>query len=387
MLVFAVLSLLGLERATRKASVGSWVFAGICCALGICTHYRFMLLLVAACLYLILTREGRCRLGGLGPWVWGGLTCFGFLPALLNNLRTDFEPVRYYLAGRHGVAFRFEELFKFLMEQLIVMTPLFLIALVCVLIWLWRRALRGEGRSRFFVFFAATPLIVFLVASPFEKSSLVTVHWPVPGYVVLLIFLPQVLRDFVRASPTALRKAFAVLVPGLGGVLVLLLLIELGTGAVHLGPVRAQFIGWRDVAEKAREEYIPELCAQERQRCILLADNYVLGATLDFFLHSQAELYTLDHPKHRNHGRATQYRLWGRGEEGVRTNPGEDALVIVGRNLEKWLKYVRSFFERLEPLGEFLRERPTMPGKSRKFRVFRFYRGRKIRNSSVNKPS
>jgi len=384
MLLMVVLSLLGFERATREGSLKGWGLAGIGGAVGFLTHHRFILLPVAAFLYLILTPRGRGHLRQKGPWLTGLLLLLGLIPALVNNLRTDFEPVRYYLAGRHGSSFSLEAFLEFIIEQVLVTTPFFFFALLGVVVMLLKHARKGDDRATFFSIFALTPLLVFLLASPFEDLRMTTVHWPVPGYVVLLPYLPVALRSFVNARPTLIRKISVGLVPGLGAVAILLVLIELGTGCLKLGALRRPFVGWTEVAEKIRQEYLPEMRIENRNRFIVVADNYVLGANLDFFLHDQADVYILNHARNRKHGRERQYDIWNTGEDGLRERTGENALVVVqlsrtsAKHREAWLGHVGSFFERLEPLGELRKEKPRSPGKCKRYKVFKFFKGVRI---------
>ncbi|MCJ7773232.1 MAG: glycosyltransferase family 39 protein, partial [Desulfobacterales bacterium] len=130
MLLIMVLSVMCFERATREGLMRFWVLAGICGAVGFLTHYRFILLPLAAFLYLTLTSNGRSYLREKGPWVTGALLLSGLVPVLIFNLQTDFEPVRYYLSGRHALSFSFEKLLQFVLEQVLMATPFFFIAMM-----------------------------------------------------------------------------------------------------------------------------------------------------------------------------------------------------------------------------------------------------------------
>ena len=390
MLLATVLALLSFERATREESGRAWLCTGLCGAVGMLTHYRFILLPAAALLYLVLSPHGRGLLRKRGPWIAGLLLLLGCLPALVYNIRTGFEPTRYYVAGRHGLHFHFEALLKFIAEQVLVTTPLFLLALLCVLAVLLKRAWADDDRALLFSVTALTPILVFFLASPFEHSALVTMHWPVPGYVALLPFLPGLLRGFVRARPGWPRKLLAFLVPGMGGLLVLLALAELG-GCLQIRSLREPFACWREVSEQVREKYMPLFLSGEQSRCILVADNYVLGANLEFFLHDRVDLFVLDHPRNRKHGRASQYRYWNMDEAGLCRRIGEDALVVVQLSRtgpgerEVWLQHMGSMFEDFELLGEHTIEKVMNPGEAKEYHSFQFYRGRSIKRLAPDK--
>jgi len=88
----------------------------------------------------------------------------------------------------------------------------------------------------------------------------------------------------------------------------------------------------------------------------------------------------LDHPKHVQHGRALQFRIWGIDEAGLRRRAGATALVVVDRDQSRsaawgwWQRHVAALFDELVPLSEVRAEsrRPEAPR-------FFFYRGVGVR--------
>ena len=344
--------------------------------MGLLTHYRFILLPASAFFYLILTSRGRIHLREKGPWLTGILLLLGLVPALINNLRTGFVPVHYYIAERHGLSFSFKKLLDFILEQFFTSTPFFLIALVGVLILLMQRARKDDDRAALFSIISFTHLSVFLVASPFEASELTTMHWTIPGYVILLPYLPEALRGFVNARPTIFRKITAGLVPGLGGFAVLLIMIELGTGVLKIDEIRMPYIGWSKVAEKTSRDFLPGMLKESKERPLIVADNYVLGANLEFYLHELADIYVFDHEKNRMHGRSYQYRIWDRDEEGLRSNTCRNVLLIMETTAtgvyENW-ELQRHFCSLFES-ANYVDEQKILNGKKR----FIFLSGNKL---------
>ncbi len=381
--------LLGLERGIREGGTGPWLLAGLAGALGLATHYRFVLAPAAAILYLAASPRGRRHWRRRGPWLMLAALSPGVAPSIVYNLRTDFAPVRYYLAGRHGFHFDAGGLLEHLAAQALLVTPLLYFALIGVLVALCRRALAGEDRDcddrdcddrAGFASLAATFALVYLgfffLASPFEDSGLVTAHWPLPGYLALLPYLPPALHRLAARGRT--WAAAAALTPVLGALVLALVLVELGTGWPGLGSVREPFAGWSEVSERARGLLAGVAPAADGRR-LVVADNYKLGAQLEMALAAEAEVYVLDHHKNHEHGRAAQLADWGIDEEGLRRRAGEQALVVIevsqirtGEH-DAWLAHAGSFFAELEPLGEL---RIPSPGKRKKFKLFRFYRGR-----------
>ncbi len=371
LLPLTALFLLGFERATRNGSTGAWLLAGLAGAIGLATHYRFVLAPVAAVAYLLASREGRRHWRRPGPWLMIAALLPGLAPSVVYNLRGDFAPVRYYLAGRHGTHFDAGALLEHLAGQALLITPLLYAVLIAVLVSLCRKASAGDDRATLGAIFAVTYLGGFFLASPFEDSNLAVAHWPVPGYVALLPYLPVTLRRVAGRGSSWRVAAFSA--PALGALAMGLVLVELGTGRLRLGAVREPFIGWSEAATRARS-----LASGKR---VIVADNYKLGANLEFALHTEADVYVLDHHKNHQHGRASQLAAWGTGEPGLRLRAGEMALLVIevsqirtGEH-DAWLAHAGSFFERLEPVGEL---RVPSTGKRKKFKIYRFYHGQLV---------
>ena len=368
--------ILGFERATRQGTAGAWLLAGLAGATGLAAHYRFVLAPAAALVYLLASRRGRRHWRRPGPWLMFAVLSLGLAPSVVYNLRGDFAPIRYYLAGRHGGRFDAGVLLEHLAAQALLVTPLLYAALIAVLVKLCRKALAGDDRAALAVTFALAYLGVFLLASPFEDSGLMVAHWPVPGYVALLPFLPATLRG-LAARDKAWRAA-AAMAPALGAVAMGLVLVELGTGLPRLGSVREPFIGWTEVAARAREN-LQTLRPAAGDKPIIVADNYKLGANLEFILHTEADVYVLDHHKNHKHGRAPQLAVWNIDEHGLRDRAGEAALLVIEVSqiltgqYDAWLAHAGSFFDGLEPAGEL---KIPSTGKRKKLKIFRFYRGR-----------
>ncbi len=377
MVLLAALFFAGFERATRTGARRAWLLTGLAGAAGLATHYRFALAPAAALAYLALAPGGRRLWRGRGPWWMLAALAAGLVPGAVYNLRADFEPLRYYLAGRHAPRFDAGALGEHLAAQALLVTPLLYAALLGVLVALCRRALGGDDRAALAALFALAHLGTFFLASPFDASELVTAHWPAPGYLALLPYLPAALRGFA-ARGGGWRRLAAPLAPGLGAAVMVVLLAELGTGRPGLGAVREPFVGVSEAVERTRA-LLPRVRPAADGRRLVVADNYKLGAQLERALAGGVDLYVLDHHKNRQHGRAPQLAAWGIDEAGLRRRAGEEALVVIEASQtrtgehEAWLAHAASFFGRLEPLGEL---EVASPGKRKKVKVYRFYRGR-----------
>ncbi|MEM7581901.1 MAG: glycosyltransferase family 39 protein [Acidobacteriota bacterium] len=376
MLLLTALFLGAFERATSTSRLRWWMASGLFGGLGLVTHYRFVLAPLAALVYLVVTRRGRSHFRGPNVcWMLAGWA-FGTIPAILYNVRNAFTPLRYYLTDRHGAQVDVNAPLEHLAGQALLVTPLLYVALLATLASLVRRWRAGEDRAALLSLFAVVPLTVFLIASPFERSGVATVHWPVPGYLALLPMLPGVLREFASGG-AAWRRWVACAAPALAAALMTLVLVELGTGWLRLPGVREPFLGFEEVVEQTQQT-LDELSPDHDGRWLVVADNYKLGGLLELALHRSAEVFVLDHRKNRQHGRAPQLAIWGVDETGLRRRNEQEAVVVIevsqirSNQHDAWVAHAGSFFSSFERIGE-LRVRSS--GKRKPEKVYWFYRG------------
>jgi hypothetical protein len=344
LLVCAAATAAAFERATRTGSLRWWAATGAAAGLGFCTHLRFSLVVVAALTWLLLTRAGRRQLGTAGPWLAAGLAAVGLLPLLLFNLREDFVTFTYHLHARHQETRGAVAWLRHLIEQSLATSPLLYLALLAAAWAAVRRARGGDDRAALLASFALVPLGVYFLAAPVSDISHNYWHWPQIGYLPLLVLLPAQLQVWQRSGP--LRKAAAGLAPALALALLALAQLDVATGWPGIVS-RHPFAGWSGLASAVRAELPPSR--------LVVADDYVAGAELSFALGSAAEIYVLDHPVNRKHGRALQFRLWRMDEAALPARAGQEALLVIDRDSTRrgersaWEARVRAWFE---PLGE-----------------------------------
>jgi len=366
LLLFTALFLLGFERGARTDATRYWLLAGAAGAMGLATHYRFILTPAAAGLYLLAFSHGRSLLRRKGPWLTAAVAALGALPALIFNLRRDMEPLRYFLPGRHAAGFRLDELGEHLTEQAIAASPLLYLALWAALIWLVRRALRGEARAALFACFAILPIGVFLIASPFKASGLQTMHWPLAGYLPLLVWLPEGLAEFIGKSKARWRRLAAWTAPTFGALLLAVTLLELATGWLQLHDVRRPFLGWQEAAART-ESLLPRFAQPDGGRPIVVADNYKLGANLEFQFGDRARIVILDHSKNYEHGRQRQFDRWRIGEAALKELAGDRVLLAVqwsetvSHAKDNWVKHLDWLFSAMAPIDELTVDKGKRP--------------------------
>jgi len=382
-----ILGLALFERATRCGGILNWSSAGVITALGLCTHYRFFPFIIAALLYLVATKHGRACFQRSGPWFGLAFMCCGFLPIIVYNIQLSWEPLWFQFYGRHSGSLKAMELLAHPLQQMLAVTPLLYAALIVSLIVLWRKARRGDHRSALLAIFSSTFLGGYFLLSPWSDSVHVDIHWPLPGYVPLLVVLPGVLRNFIERNPTILRRITAVLTPGISGLVTLLFIVEIAWNPFGVRFLQNSFTGWSAFGAHVNA-YLLETDLLFIRPDIIVADNYKLAAQLEFYAPEGVRIFTLEHRRNREHGRNRQYRLWQADEQALRQLTGHDALVVVEvsavrpKRRTAWQKHVASLFRELEHL-----DRLEVQKSRGKQRIFDFYLGSDLLRSSPDPSS
>ncbi len=354
LLLLWLLALGRLLAARRDGRLADSLLFGAAGAAALLFHHRAALLAASAAAWLLLTRDGRARLRTPGPWCAAGVLLAGLVPVLWFNARLDWAPLRYQFVERHAGAADFGRPAAWLAEQALVLTPLLLIVLLVAAVRLVRRVRAGDGEAAALAALALTPLLAYGLGSPWADSERTDQHWPLSGWLLLLPWVPGLLRAGWRSARLTARAAVA-LVPALPAAIALLLPPAALAGWPRLPAARAPFAGWSELGERARE-LLP--AASDALPPLVVADNYVPAAQLDRALAGAAEVFTLDHPRNVAHGRALQYALWGRDESALRARSGRRVLLVLEptrvspRRLPAWREHVAELFDQLQPLGE-----------------------------------
>lgn len=326
-LTFAsALALDAVERAARTRSLRDWTVLGAALAFAWLAHYRAAMLLAAGLAFLVLTPRGRALWRDPGLWLALAIMCLGIVPALVFNAAHAWAALDFQLVQRNPWHFHADALVQPL-EQALVCTPLF----YGMLLWaLWRVWERRSGNPPWDMFLccAAVPILAYFVLGLFADDTRFRAHWPLPGYLPLLVLLPALLRES-RIARWLRTSAFALLALGSALAIGYLGMAAIPGGADALAKMKAfpqQFVGWREAANETQA-----LISQPRfANAALVADNFMLAAELDFALHGARPVYTLDHPINAKHGRAPQLAIWRRDEAGLHAlGAGHPVLLVV----------------------------------------------------------
>jgi hypothetical protein len=195
-----------------------------------------------------------------------------------------------------------------------------------------------------------TFIVVYFAAGLFADNQRFRLHWPLPGYLPLLAALPALLQtDGVRVwRVLATWGAALALIVQLVGLFALYPRVEQWPSMARVVPMA--FVGWKESADIAKAQ----LAAQP---ALLVADNFMMAAELDFQFDGMRPIYTLDHPLNVKYGRAPQVALWGMDETALRRDhPGAPVLLVVdefaarGNERDAWMASLCGRIDALTPV-------------------------------------
>lgn len=388
-LLFWGLLMIGfLERATRYDSTALWLATGLAAAMGVSTHYRFSLYILATLIWLIAYRDLHRQWRQPGLWLAVLLLCAGLYPTIAFNMNNQLGGVDYHLLERHPWEFQVEGLLHPL-KQAVLVTPLLYIALLMTLFTLLRAAKAGDSQRGLFALLAIVNLGVYFVLAPWTDNTRTSIHWPLSGYLPLLVFLPETLRslhDWLRGrygNATARNSVLATITIGFCGSLIALLGVGSQSMNNQLRPLLGSNVlsnkmaGWKEL-----NQYTESILQRHQfsDDDLIVTDNYYTGAQLELGLRHAPRVYNIDTDKAVRDGRAMQYELWKENVSGLVGQTGKSALFITEDSTltvpDKTATLTRACaeFEQLK----FLEQLVLFDGE----KAFSFYRGNNVTRNS-----
>lgn len=369
----ALLCLDAILRLRDKCGYGACIQLAAGLMIGAMTHYRFLVVLMAGGLGVVLSgawrhwRDRRFLLAILlGASAW--------LPLLFYNLQHDFAAVQYQFGERHP--WRFSALgVAQLPIQAIVATP-FLYAALLWCLWhvfkAWRQGAKAMGMM---LGAAGLPIVFFALSAFFTDRHRITYHWPLQAYFPLIALLPRFISE---NFPDRQAKLHGMIVSvGLIGVIAAFsyLMTAAAPGlSARLADTRFypdNFVGWTEVSAATQSLL--------RTDEILIADNFMLAAQLHFHLEGAREIHVLDHSLNYKHGRARQLRDWSVDSRAI-SALRRDAPVLIVIEESSTRESLRDQW-RAELCAQFsdLRFERVVhgPGRGKSFSIFRALTGAK----------
>ena len=348
-----------LECATRRPSDRrAWVVLGLALGVAWLSHYRAGMLMLTGLVFLLTTARGRALWREPGLWLALAIAAVGLLPLLVFNATHAWVALGFQLVDRNPWSFHADGLLQPI-EQALICTPPFYALLLLVALYCLRRATQAPWDL--LAVSALVPILGYFVLGCFADDTRLRVHWPLPGYLPLLLVVPVFLKssrqfDAFTARWWARAVTVALLVAGMLLTFAYFALAAVPGGAGVLTRFKAfpeHWVGWNEIAAETKAH----LEQPQFARSVLVADNFLLAAELQFALGDAHRAYTLDHPTNAKHGRAAQLALWQRDEAGLRVAAPESILLVVEptarreRERANWLSAVCSRFDELKPAG------------------------------------
>ena len=307
-------------RLLRRVTAASALELALGLAIGALSHYRFIAVIGVGFIALLVLADGRRALRDIRVLTAVAFGASAWAPLVAWNFDNADAGLRFQLVDRHPWAFHADGLW-FIAIQALMVTPLLFAALALAG---WQGGRSRQPVTRYFALLGGLLVLGFFVLGFFADTERVSFHWPLPGYLALLVLLPLVLERWPRWL-RGLTWALAAL--GLVSTLGYYIAVSVPEVRVRAAASKwypSNFAGWDELADavRAQRQAMP---AGTR----IVADDFKLGAELGFAL-GDADIAVLDHPLNHKHGRAPQLQLWGLQTPGRAAWGDAPVLLVVG---------------------------------------------------------
>ncbi|MBA8681964.1 ArnT family glycosyltransferase [Stenotrophomonas tumulicola] len=314
MAMAAVLCLDAGARLLRNVDAAAAVKLAFGLMVGALSHYRFIGVIAVGFIALLLMPQGRRMLRDPRIWVALAVGVLAWVPLLAWNSDNHEAGLKFQVVERHPWDFEWTGLW-FLVIQPMMVTPLLCIAM-------WKVAVAGtragdgtRAQWRYFGLVGGVSTLAIFLLGFFTDVERISFHWPLPGYLAMLVAVPVVLNGW----PRWLRRT-AWWTAGVGLTLAFAYYLMASSPALReqLAGYKyypRNFAGWEPLAAAVRDEL-----RQMPPGTTLLAGNFKVGAELGFQL-EDADIEVLPHPLNDKHGRSVQLGLWGLLHDGRRNGP------------------------------------------------------------------
>ena len=314
MAMAAVLCLDAGARLLRSVDAAAAMKLALGLLIGALSHYRFIGVIGVGFIALLMLPQGRAMLRDSRVWVALAIGVLAWLPLLAWNASNHEAGLKFQVVDRHPWAFEWTGLW-FLVIQPMLVTPLLCAAM-------WKVALAGtrtgggaRAQWRYFGLVGGVSTVAIFLLGFFTDVERISFHWPLPGYLAMLVAVPVVLNGWPRWLR---RTTWWVAGSGLALALGYYLMVSVPALREQLAGSKyypRNFAGWEPLAAAVRDE-LAQMPAGTR----VLAGNFKVGAELGFQLRD-GHIEVLPHPLNDKHGRTAQLGLWEQLHDGQRDGP------------------------------------------------------------------
>ena len=341
MALAAVLCLDAGARLLRNVDAAAAMKLALGLMIGALSHYRFIGVIGVGLIALLVLPQGRRMLRDPRVWVALALGVLAWLPLLAWNADNHDAGLKFQVVERHPWDFQWSGLW-FLVIQPVLVTPILCVAM-------WKVALAGtrsgggaRAQWRYFGLIGAVSTVAIFLLGFFTDVERISFHWPLPGYLALLVAVPVVLNGW----PRWLRRTGWWLA-GVGLTLAFGYYLMASTPALREQLAGDKyyprnFAGWKPLADVVREEL-----RQMPEGTRVLAGNFKVGAELGFQLRDP-RIEVLPHPLNDKHGRTAQLVQWGLLHQGERSTP---LLLVLSPSDQRYRELLERYHQVCEQVG------------------------------------
>ncbi|WP_305804324.1 glycosyltransferase family 39 protein [Stenotrophomonas sp. YIM B06876] len=314
MAIAAVLCLGAGARLLRGVDAGGALGLAFGLLVGALSHYRFIGVIGVGFIALLWLPQGRRVLRDPRVWVALMVGVVAWLPLLAWNADNHDAGLKFQIVERHPWQFQPSGLWFVVIQPLLV-TPLLGLAMWQVAVAGFRAEHRARVQWRYFALVGAVSTLTIFVLGFFTDVERISFHWPLPGYLALLVAMPVILNRW----PRWLRR-LSWWLAGVGLVCAFGYYLMAATPAIREQLAGNKyyprnFAGWRPLAVAVREEL-----RKMPAGTTVLAGSFKVGAELGFQL-DDASIQVLPHVLNDKHGRTAQLAQWRLISDGQRTQP------------------------------------------------------------------
>jgi len=317
----ALLCLDAVARLRERITSGGLILLAAALVVGALTHYRFLLVIVAGLAGMLCDRRGRLLLGDVRVWMALMAGMLGWLPLLMWNLGHDGSGLRFQLWERNPWSFHADGA-AWIAIQFLLVTPALFLLLLATLREAWQRR-RDDERQPWGLIagVAMVSVLGYFLLGFFVDDTRVSFHWPLSGWLVLVIAAPIVMGRWGRMARVSVPFA-----AGIG-----LLVATVFLAAASQPSSRAALAGTRLYpGDLAGRQEIAGRASQLKpgRHGTIVAGDFALGSMLAFAL-DRADILVLDSPLNHKHGRAAQLQQWRLQLDRLAQAPSAPVLLIV----------------------------------------------------------
>ena len=341
MALAAVLCMDAVARLLREIEAGSALQLALGLVIGALSHYRFLGVIGVGFIALMSLPQGRALLRDSRIWMALSVGLLAWAPLLMWNTDHDEAGLRFQLVDRHPWRFQLDGLW-FVLIQVLLVTPLLAWAMVRVAGIGTRAGGGSRVQWRYFGLLGGVSTLAIFALGFFSDNERISFHWPLPGYLALLVAVPMILMRWRRSWRRATWVLAIVGMVGAFGYYLAAATPSVRERSAGEKFYPRNFAGWGALGGGVRYQL-----AQMPPGSRVLAGNFKVGAELGFEL-GDPDIEVLRAPLNDKHGRSAQLAQWGLLSDGTR---GGERLLVLSPSDQRYRDLLQRYHEVCDMVG------------------------------------